>query len=349
MTTSELKEYIFEKEKIPFILESVGCHNIKYHPTKKSISCANPDGDNTGAVVIFNDKYLNCVNYTRNIEKKSDIITLIGFYRNTDFKQTVRYLYKILDLKMTYNPIKKVEEKRDPLHVFKKVAKYRNRYSEVSFEVLNEDILNDFSPYIHMDWFREGVMPWTTEKFGLGYSDKHKRVIIPHRYWLDGQLLGIMGRSTIENCELLGVKKYMPVWAGDRALSYEKGINLYGLWENYDSIIKAGYIVIFEGEKSVLKRHSLNDGTGAALCCHSITDEQIKILIGLNVEIIFALDKDVPIEEVKAMCDHFYGIRKVSYIYDRKEWSLLGEKDSPADAQNEVYNFMFKYRNIYEG
>jgi len=33
-----------------------------------------------------------------------------------------------------------------------------------------------------------------------------------------------------------------------------KEINIYGLWENYKDIQKAGYIVIFEAEKSVLKK-----------------------------------------------------------------------------------------------
>ena len=47
-----------------------------------------------------------------------------------------------------------------------------------------------------------------------------------------------------------------------------KEINIYGLWENYKDIQKAGYIVIFEAEKSVLKRDSRMDPTGGAIEGH---------------------------------------------------------------------------------
>ena len=46
------------------------------------------------------------------------------------------------------------------------------------------------------------------------------------------------------------------------------------------------------------------------------------------------------------MCEKFYHIRPVSYMYDK--WDLLkGEKDSPMDAENKIYNFMFKHRIKY--
>ena len=65
-------------------------------------------------------------------------------------------------------------------------------------------------------------------------------------------------------------------------------------------------------------------------------------MIGLNVDIIVALDKDIPIEEVRNICSKFYGIRNVSYIWDK--WNLLSEKDSPADALNKIYQFLIKYK-----
>ena len=58
------------------------------------------------------------------------------------------------------------------------------------------------------------------------------------------------------------------------------------------------------------------------------------------------MDNDVPIEEIWDMCEKFYGLRKVSYIRDR--WKLLGPKDSPADAPNKIYNFLFKWRVPYD-
>jgi DNA primase len=79
------------------------------------------------------------------------------------------------------------------------------------------------------------------------------------RYWLTGELLGFNQRTTVENYEEFGIKKYFIT------PTYPKALNLYGLYENYDAIQKAGYVVVAESEKSVLKRDSLGDSTVVAL------------------------------------------------------------------------------------
>ena len=206
--------------------------------------------------------------------------------------------------------------------------------------VLDNKLLDDFVPMLHIDWFHEGIMPWTRNKFKLAYSYKHKRVVIPMRYWATGELLGFNQRTTVENYEEFNIKKYFIT------PTYPKALNLYGLYENYDSIQKAGYVVVAESEKSVLKRDSLGDGTVVALSGKSISDEQVRILIGLNVEIVIGLDKDVDINEVRHMCNKFYNVRKVSYIHDFMD--ILGEKDAPMDASNKDYQFLFESRIVYD-
>jgi len=57
MTISELKEYIFENNKIEYILVEIGCGNIVYHPNKEYYSCSNFDGDNPSAINVKNSKY----------------------------------------------------------------------------------------------------------------------------------------------------------------------------------------------------------------------------------------------------------------------------------------------------
>lgn len=55
-----------------------------------------------------------------------------------------------------------------------------------------------------------------------------------------------------------------------------------------------------------------------------MSDEQVRIILGVGVkEVVIAMDKDVPIEEVWSMCEKFYGLRKVSYIYDEIWWFLV--------------------------
>lgn len=343
-TIVDLKEYIFTHNKITYILEQLGCHNIKYNNKHDYYSASFHDGDNPQGINIKNNQYLNYRSFSRGVsyEDGKDIIDLVQYVTNKNFIESVKYLHNILGLK--YNPYKKTQKKEekkfDPLGIFKKIRTARKRVDVGDIHVLDEEILNDYVPMLHISWLREGIMPWTRDKFGLSYSYRRKRIIIPHRYWLTGELLGINARTTLPNYEELGIKKYY------LTSTYQKGLNLFGLYENYDAIQKAGYVVVYEAEKSVLRRDSLNDSTGVALSGHSISDEQVAILIGLNVEIVIALDKDVPIEEVYHMCSKFYKFRKVSFIHD--SWNLLGEKDSPADSPNKVHNFLFKYRTTYD-
>ena len=347
MTVLELKKYIFHEGKIEFILNEIGCGHIVYHPTKEYYSCSNCNGDNKTAINISNNEYLNCRNYTREKEfdENSDLLTLVQYNKslnnkNFSFFDTVKYLHKLLGLPLTF---KKQEEKKeiiDPLYIFKKVKTKRKRQNVLDFQVLDESELQDFVPYVHIDFFKEGIMPWTVKKFGLAYSYRFKRNVIPLRYWLTGELLGFNMRTSVENYELFDIKKYF-ITPG-----YPKQMNLFGLWENKETIQEKGYVIVYEAEKSVLKRDSLNDSTGVAVSGHEISDEQVKILIGLNCEIIIAFDKDIDIDHIRHCCEKFYGIRKVSYIWDK--YDLLGEKDSPADAQNKIFEFLMQYRVIYD-
>jgi len=347
MDTISLKKYIFEKEKTEYVLNEIGCHDILYHENKGYYSCANYNGDNTGAVNIKNNPYLNVKNWTRekDFDKNADIISLVEYNRNLSFVDAVKYLHKILGLDFKWG--KKQERKPKKIDILNQwdiniLAKHshKRRVDVADIHILDEELLHDYIPILYIGWFREGIMPWTAKKFGLAYSYMRKRIIIPHKYWLTGELLGINSRTTVENYEEFDIKKY---WITP---SYKKSLNIYGLWENRETIQKAGYVVVYESEKSVLKRDSLNDPTGVALSGHTISDEQVRILIGLNVEIVVAMDKDVPIEEIRHMCSKFYNIRKVSYIYDR--WNLLGRKDSPADTRNKDYQFLFDNRIVYD-
>ena len=341
MTISELKEYIWKNKKIEYILEEIGCHSIIYHPNKEFYSCGNYNGDNKGAINIKNNEYLNVTNWTREKEfgDGSDIITLVQYNKNMSIIEAVKYLHNILGLKYEYKKTEKPKKKFDPLDVFKRVIGKRKTINVEDIHILDDKLMNDYVPMLHIDWLREGITEKTRKKFGLAYSYRHKRVVIPMRYWLTGELLGFNQRTTVENYNEFNIKKYFIT------PTYPKLLNLYGLYENYESIQKAGYVVIYEAEKSVLKRDSLNDATGVALSGHTLSDEQVMILWGLNVEIVVALDKDIAEEEIWHMCEKFWRGRRVSYIKDND--NILSSKDSPADATNKDFQFLFNNRIVY--
>lgn len=344
MAIAEMKKYMYDNSKIDFVLSELGCHNIKYHEKREYYSASFPDGDNPQGINVRNNIYLNYRSFSRNVsyDDCKDIIDLTMYIRKCEFREAVFFLHKLLGIE--YKPMnkKKKEEKsdrRNPLEVFRRIRRRTLNVDEI--HVLDDELLDEYVPLLHIDWFREGIMPWTAKKFSLAYSYRHSRVVVPMKHWMTGDLMGVNMRTTIENYKELGIMKYFIT------PTYQKNLNLFGLYENYKSIKEAGYCIVYEAEKSVLKRDSRNDPTGVALSGHTMSDEQVRILIGLNVEIIIAMDKDIPIEEVRNLCEKFYKIRHVSYIIDNDD--LLGEKDSPADGHNKnVFQVLFDNRIRYD-
>ena len=99
MLVSELKEYIYNNEKIEYILEQIGCTEIVYHSNKEYYSSCQPDGDNIQGVNIRNCKYLNYRSYTRNIsyDDNKDLIYLVQNTLNYNFPDTIKYLHNIVN------------------------------------------------------------------------------------------------------------------------------------------------------------------------------------------------------------------------------------------------------------
>lgn len=343
MDTISLKQYIYENNKIPFVLDKIGCSHIQYHPLKEYYSCSNYNGDNQSAVNVFNSPYLGVRNWTRekDFPDHSDIYTLVGYNKKFGFVETIKYIHSILGLEYKWSKPRKKVDVEDPLYIFKK---HRLGICDVKeYEILQSDLIDHYVPVLNESWFREGIIQKTRDKFDICYSFKRKRIVLPLKMWNTGELLGFNARTTIQNYEELGIKKYFIT------PSYPKRLNLYGLYENMEGIRENKRILLVESEKSVLKRDSRNDPTAVALSGHTISEEQVSILKGIMAEsgseLIVSLDNDIPIEEVRFICSKFYGWR-VSYTIDK--WNLLGKTDSIVDCNNKTFDFFIRHRIQYD-
>ena len=317
------------------------CHDLHEYSTEWR--AALPQGTNKTAVCVKKD---NLSVNIRNSEgsKRGDIFTLVMALKDISFGKANKFIHETLGLKYSYNKNKDDSEKRDPLAVFKKV-KRRRHVIDKDVPTYDDSFMKEYIDLPYIGWVREGVMPFACKRFNIGYSYDRKRIVIPERKWDgdDNEYIGISGRTTIPNYELLDIPKFFKL-----SNTYPKGMNVYGLNENYQTIQEAGYVVVLEAQKSVLKRYSRKDGTATAIGNCEFTEEQVRILISLNVEIIIAFDEGIDINHIRQECDKFYPIRKVSYMYDK--WGLIetGSKDSPADKENKVYEFMRKHRVVYD-
>jgi DNA primase len=343
MTAIELIEYIKNNNLIEKIIDDLGCHDLKEYSTE--YRCGIPERKNKTSIVIKKETLKIKIYQSEGETISGNFITLIMTIKDISFVEANKYLHKLFGLKHQYNNKKQKKEinKKDPLEIFKKIKRRRNKVDINDIEIYNSTIIEEYEPVLYIDWLKEdGIVEFTRKRFNIGYSYKHKRIIIPVRYWAgeEDDYIGIIGRTTIKNFELFDIAKYFPL------KPYPKGINLYGLQENYKSIQEAGYVCVYESEKATLKRHSRLDGTGVAVGSHNLSEEQIKILIGLNIDIIIAYDKDISLKHIRSECEQFYGIRNVYYIYDK--YDLLGEKDSPSDANNKIFNFLLKHKIKYD-
>lgn len=301
-----------------------------------------PQGTNKTAVCVKKDTLSVAIRSSEE-NKHGDIFTLVMTIKKISFGKANKYLHKILGLKYQFNSKAEIS-KKDPLAIFKKIK--RRKYTiDKEIPVYDDSILKEYTDLPYIGWVREGVLPFACKRFNIGYSYDKKRIVIPERKWDgdDNEYIGISGRTTVPNYEMFDIPKFFKL-----SKTYPKGMNVYGLNENYQTIQEAGYTVVLESQKSVLKRYSRKDGTATAIGNCEFTEEQVRILISLGVEIIVAFDEGIDINHVRQECDKFYPIRKVSYMFDK--WDLLekGSKDSPADKPNKVYNFMLKHRVIYD-
>lgn len=332
MNSESLQTYIINNNLIPVVLTDLGCREIK--ESKKEFRSTKPNGDNPTSLAV-NKETLSVYCYSDSWHGNLYTLCMKTFYLS--FGQTLKYLHALFGLKYEYEELKTSDNKQDVLSIF---TKYKNRNLDIdNIDNVTDIDVSNYEPYLHMSWINEGITEYARQAFNIQYDGNRRKIIIPHRHWESGKVVGIMSRTTLPHPELLGIPKYFPI------VPYQKGYNLYGLFENYESIIENGYVIVYEAEKSVLKRYSLHDGTGVAVCTHSITNKQAEILISLNVDIIIAWDKDVCDEDIFKACNKFKGIRNVFYIKDN--YNILGEKDSPADASNIDFNFLLKNKIKY--
>lgn len=336
---AELKNYIYENDLVEEVLDLLGCGNVKFHG--KYWSCSNWDGDNRNAINVRNHPYLGVKNWTRQNEfdDQADIITLTMYNKELTFPEAMHFLATALGIEGKELPQiarkQQTTTEGDCLQI---------KQNEEEYRALDEKTLDQYTPLLHIDWFYEGIMPWARDRFGIMFCYETNRIIIPMRHWKTGELLGINKRTTLPKveAELRGIPKYQ------LTPSYPKRINLYGLFENMEEIKKAGYVVVYESEKSVLKRASLFDYTGVALSGKVVSVEQAQILLDLDVDIVISLDNDVNLQEIKEMCEaRLYGKtkRKIFYTFDQD--GVLGEKDSIADLPNDVFQKIMEQKVQY--
>ena len=229
----------------------------------------------------------------------------------------------------------------------------------VEFKKINEQFLKNLPHPRIIPWEEEGISEQVMKNKGIGFEPASQSIMIPH-YDIDGNLIGLRGRTLIKEDEIYG--KYKPLFMyinGEFTLfNHPLGFNLYNLNNSKENIKRVRKVVVLEGEKSCLKYASYfgeENDISCAVCGSNITSVQINLLLSLDIdEIIIAFDKqfkELGDEEHKTWVKKLEEINKkyspycqISFLFDK--WDLLVYKDSPIDRGVDIFLELFKKRII---
>lgn len=347
MTAKELKKYILENDKLFDILEMIGCHGIK-RCNDKYVQCGIKDGDSDTSTTVFLDDYIGVNAWSRNIKSEgqtsqADLINLVAYSLGMEYISAKNYLIGFLGLENgSSSPMK-----HDPISFFRKSIRKTKRENEKKEQIYYDiDVLKDYLDMPHIDLIKkDGLIDLNIlRKYYVMFDLRTERILFPHFKYDDStKIAGIVGRTTNPAYKELNINKYMSMLP----TRYDKKLNLYALCWNIDYIKEKDEIIVVEAEKSVMKADMFGDMNCVAVGCHSISKEQKKIILGLNIKnIVIAFDSDVDEEDIRKECDEFYDFMNVYYIKDK--WQLLGEKDSPMDRGYKRWKFLYNHKIKYK-
>lgn len=334
MEVKTLKKYIYENNKVEYILEQIGCHNIKWH-SKGYWTCSNYDGDNKQAIVLYNNDNLGVINYTRDMTSgksvPTDLITLVCFNKKLSFPEGLKYICNELGIDYYYDFDDDIPES---IKITKLILEMNNNIDEQEekpLKPISEKILTYYKPYVNDMFLKDGISYETQLEFEIGYDPETNRITIPIRDEISS-LVGIKGRifkQQLEEWELKYI--YLEPCARSKIL--------YGLYKTYPYIKREGKCFIGESEKFVLQLWSMGYCNSIGIGGKKISSQQIEKLTRLGVDLIFCFDKDVTKKEIEYIADRFVDGVNIYYIYDDK--NILNEKESPSDSQ-EKFEYLLK-------
>lgn len=193
------------------------------------------------------------------------------------------------------------------------------------------------------EWEEEGIDPSVIELFEIRSDNMANRIVYPV-YDSNGRFINVKGRTRYKEYKELGIAKYInynPVGTMD----YFQGANITSRF-----IAETKEIKIFESIKSVMKlySHGMKDSVSAEK--HTLTSEQIRLLVGNRdiSDIVLCYDSDIDYFSEKAVRSNIDSLKRFFNVYvieDRDR--LLGgkkAKNSPIDLGIDVWNELYAKR-----
>lgn len=334
MDVQSLKEYILDNDKLPEILQEIGCHSIHNHGGY--ITCGNKTGDNKSAIVVYINENLTVVNYTRsmtNNKRTTDIFDLICYNEDCSFPEALKFCCNLFGLDYYQEP-EDIPESLQILKMLQQMATEEGVNDDTPLKPINEKILSYYFPYGNKLWEDDGISLSTQRLFEVAFDPMTNSIVIPIRDE-QGSLVGIKARR-MEYDPDSGLSKYFFLEP------CSKSRVLYGLFQNIKLIQLTGVVWVGESEKFVQQLYDMGY-YGVSTGGTKISKAQVEMLTRLNAKIVFCYDEDVDEEQLKGISDMFLDGIPVYAIIDKEH--ILENKESPSDNPKK-FQYLIK-NNIY--
>ena len=214
-----------------------------------------------------------------------------------------------------------------------KADTHQDDKKKIEHPILDEGILKKYRDDLPKEWLSEGIQPWVMKRFGVRIDSLHNRIIYPVRD-ATGRLFNIKARTMEPRYKELGLPKYISYYKNYQCDYFE------GLDQSLEYVKNAGEIIIFEGIKSVMLAWGWGYRNCAAAGKHTLTKDQITLLIKLRVNVIIAYDSDVDYCKSDVVKD-LQVLKRMTNVYVLKDIDgLLGgaqAKRSPTDMGREIF------------
>lgn len=325
MDVTSLKEHILNEDLSEQVLEAIGCHSIS-RKSNDYITCANNDGDNKQAIVLYLNENLTVINYTRSISKNkrtTDLIDLVMFNEDCSFPEALKIVCAIIGIDFYQNELEDVPASIQLIKMLKGMMSNEEVEDSDPLKPINEKILSYYINAGNKLWEDEGISLEVQAEFQIMYDPKTNYIVIPVYDEL-GSLVGIKGRYFGEPDE------YHPKYIALE--KYSKSRVLYGYWQNRGFIKNSRTLYIVESEKSILKLAEIGIRNAVSTGGKKISKHQIEMIVRSGCTPILAFDKDVNEEELRDVADLFIDGLDVYAIIDKD--NILDEKESPMDRQD---------------
>ncbi|ASA22611.1 DNA primase [Paenibacillus donghaensis] len=341
-----IKEKILTDEKVGELLELMDCEHVEKKNNRYEAQLPNKfESPNKRSVQVYLNESMSSRIRTLG-ESDIDIYGLVSYIvfdkfleeeRRSNLPKSKRWICEKLGytefLNESYTPLPTSDHLKW-LREVKKQRKKKRNLDHIENQIYGDDILSQFIMVPHLLYINEGINYLTQIEFQVGYDIKSQRIIYPiHNSY--GDIVSIKGRTIFDDYEERDIYKFLYL------INFNKMVELYNWHRALFYIIENKEVLIYEGEKSTWLSSQYGFRNCVAISGDDLSDWQVSMIKGLGIEIdiIIALDKDKSIEAVKKQGAKFGKTRNVYALWDRD--GMFSNKDSPTDLGEVVFKRLY--------